>query len=125
LRPQVSPIKTINPKLNSNKMSEEQENDGTWSGLKKTIIGTISTAILAGGTYVTTQLFGGGDEEETKTEQVQTAQPVINLNVDNSSQNNSSNGGGGTTTVIKEKTVEKPAAPAPKQEKSESEDAPW
>ena len=33
--------------------------------------------------------------------------------------------GGGTTTVIKEKTVEKPAAPAPKQEKSESEDAPW
>jgi uncharacterized membrane protein len=50
-------------------MSEEQENDGTWSGLKKTIIGTISTAILAGGTYVTTQLFGGGDEEETKTEQ--------------------------------------------------------
>jgi hypothetical protein len=106
-------------------MSEEQENDGTWSGLKKTIIGTISTAILAGGTYVTTQLFGGGDEEETKTEQVQTAQPVINLNVDNSSQNNSSNGGGGTTTVIKEKTVEKPAAPAPKQEKSESEDAPW
>ena len=105
-------------------MSEEQENDGTWSGLKKTIIGTISTAILAGGTYVTTQLFGG-DEEETKTEQVQQAQPVINLNVDNSSQNNSSNGGGGTTTVIKEKTVEKPAAPAPKQEKSESEDAPW
>ena len=72
-------------------MSEEQENDGTWSGLKKTIIGTISTAILAGGTYVTTQLFGGG----------------------------------GTTTVIKEKTVEKPAAPAPKQEKSESEDTPW
>ena len=59
-------------------MSEEQENDGTWSGLKKTIIGTISTAILAGGTYVTTQLFGGGDEEETKTEQVQPAQPVIN-----------------------------------------------
>jgi hypothetical protein len=60
-----------------------------------------------------------------KPEQVQQAQPVINLNVDNSSQNNSSNGGGGTTTVIKEKTVEKPVAPAPKQEKSESEDAPW
>ena len=110
-------------------MSEEtnvETNDGTWSGLKKTIIGAISTAILAGGTYLTTTLFGGHeDKEETKTEQVQPAQPVINLNVDNSSQNNSSNGGGGTTTVIKEKTVEKPAAPAPKQEKSESEDAPW
>ena len=29
-------------------MSEET-NDGTWSGLKKTLIGTISTAVLAGG----------------------------------------------------------------------------
>lgn len=110
-------------------MSEETENnDGTWSGLKKTIIGTISTAILAGGTYVTTQLFGGGDQEETKTEQAApAAAPVINLNVDNSSQNNSSNGGGGTTTVIKEKTVEKtaPVAPAKPEKKSESEDAPW
>jgi len=110
-------------------MSEETENnDGTWSGLKKTIIGTISTAVLAGGTYFTTQLFGGGeDEEKDKTEQASPAQaPVINLSVDNSSQNNSSNGGGGTTTVIKEKTVEK-AAPAPAQpeKKSESEDAPW
>lgn len=106
-------------------MSEEQENDGTWSGLKKTIIGTIATAVTAGGAYFTTTLFGGDDDESPKTEQVQPAQPVINLNVDNSSQNNSSNSGGGTT-VIKEKTVvEKPAAPAPKQEKSESEDAPW
>ena len=110
-------------------MSEETENEGTWSGLKKTIIGTISTAILAGGTYLTTQLFGGGyDEGKPKTEQAAPAQaPVINLSVDNSSQNNSSNGGGGTTTVIKEKTVEKaaPAAPAKPEKKSESEDAPW
>lgn len=106
--------------------TQETQNDGTWSGLKKTIIGTLTTVIGGGGIWLSTQLFGGhSDEEETKTEQVQQAQPVINLNVDNSSQNNSSNGGGGTTTVIKEKTVEKPAAPAPKQEKSESEDAPW
>ncbi len=123
MRPQVSPIKTINPKLNSNKMSEEQENDGTWSGLKKTIIGAIATAVTAGGAYFTTTLFGGDEEESPKTEQVAPAAPVINLNVDNSSKN--TNSGGGTTTVIKEKTVEKPAAPAPKQEKSESEDAPW
>jgi hypothetical protein len=40
-------------------MSEEQENDGTWSGLKKTIIGTIATAVTAGGAYFTTTLFGG------------------------------------------------------------------
>jgi hypothetical protein len=106
-------------------MSEEQENDGTWSGLKKTIIGTIATITAAGGAYFATQLFGGEESESTKTEQ---AAPVINLNVDNSSQNNSSNGGGGTT-VIKEKTiVEKPAQsaqPAKEEKKSESEDAPW
>ena len=47
-------------------MSEEQNvetNDGTWSGLKKTIIGVISTAVLAGGTYLTTHLLGGGEEK--------------------------------------------------------------
>jgi hypothetical protein len=107
-------------------MSEEQENDGTWSGLKKTIIGTIATAVTAGGAWFTTTLFGGGeDEEKAKTEQVAPA-PVINLNVDNSSQNNSTNSGG-STTIIKEKTVEKPvpAAPAKPEKKSESEDAPW
>ena len=107
-------------------MSDEQENDGTWSGLKKTIIGTIATIATAGGGYLATQMFGGEEESEpAKTEQ---AAPVINLNVDNSSQNNSSNGGGGTT-VIKEKTiVEKPAQPTQpvkEEKKSESEDAPW
>ena len=102
-------------------MSEEQENDGTWSGLKKTIIGTISTAILAGGTYVTTQLFGGGDEEsETKTEQVAPA-PVI-VNVQQTQENKQQVKQGGNTTVIKERVVEKPAEP---EKKSESEDAPW
>jgi len=53
-------------------MSEETQNDGTWSGLKKTLIGTLSTAVLAGGTWFTTTLFGGHEEEskeETKTEQ--------------------------------------------------------
>lgn len=107
-------------------MSEELENDNSsWGGLKKTIIGTIATAVTAGGAWFTSTLFGGGDEkEETKTEQVAPAPaPVINLNVDNSSQNNSSNGGG-TTTIIKEKTVEKPVQAQP-QKKSETEDAPW
>lgn len=105
-------------------MSEELENDGTWSGLKKTIIGTIATAVTAGGAWFTSTLFGGDEKEETKTEQVAPAPaPVINLNVDNSSQNNSSNGGG-TTTIIKEKTIEKPVQVQP-QKKSETEDAPW
>jgi len=106
-------------------MSEETENDGTWSGLKKTLIGTISTAILAGGTYLTTTLFGGGSDEkgDAKTEYVAPPQPVINLNVDNSSQNNASNGGG-NTTIIREKVIEKPVEKK-EEKKSESEDAPW
>ena len=43
-------------------MSEEQENDGTWSGLKKTIVGVLGTVVTAGGVWLTT-LLGG----ETKT----------------------------------------------------------
>jgi hypothetical protein len=113
-------------------MSEEtketvETSDGTWSGLKKTIIGAISTAVLAGGTWFTTHLFGGGEsKDEHKTEQVApAAAPVINLSVDNSSKNTA--GGGGTTTIIKEKTVEKAAAPAKEKpaKKSETEDSPW
>lgn len=118
-------------------MSEETTsqdfNDGTWSGLKKTLIGTVTTLIAGGGTWLGVMLFQGGhseEKEDAKTEQVAPAQaaPVINLNVDNSSQNNSSNGG--STTIIKEKVVEKPAKAAKAEEKkvekkSESTDAPW
>jgi hypothetical protein len=113
----------------SEETSTETTNDGTWSGLKKTIIGTLTTLIAGGGTWLGVVLFQGGEsageaEEKVKTEQ--TSQPVINLNVDNSSQNNSSNSNGGSTTVIREKVVEKPAKEEKKkEEKSESEDAPW
>jgi hypothetical protein len=123
-----NPKNKINQNKIKNKMSEEtQETESTWSGLKKTIIGTIATAVTAGGAWFTSTLFGGGDDEEKpKTEQAAAA-PVINLSVDNSSKN-TAGGGGGTTTVIKEKTVvEKQAAPAESKpaKKSETEDAPW
>ena len=105
-------------------MSEESQ-EGGMSTIKKTIIGLVTTIATAAGAYITTQfneIFGV--EEEEKTEEVAPAQqtqapaPII-LNVDNSSTN--SNQGVGQT-VIKEKTiVEKPV----KEEKSESEDAPW
>jgi flagellar basal body-associated protein FliL len=105
-------------------MSEESQ-EGGMSTIKKTVIGLVTTIATATGAYITTQfneIFGV--EEEEKTEEVAPAQqtqapaPII-LNVDNSSTN--SNQGGGQT-VIKEKTiVEKPV----KEEKSESEDAPW
>jgi flagellar basal body-associated protein FliL len=110
-------------------MSEEtnvETNDGTWSGLKKTIIGAISTAILAGGTYLTTHLFSGGeDKEETKTEQAApTAQPVINVNLENNNTNQQKQSGG--TTVIHERVVEKTAPAEKKEEKKKDEtDSPW
>lgn len=83
-------------------MSEQhEEHEGTWSGLKKTIIGTLATVVTAGGAWIGSTLFGGGEEKSDPVPN-QTVAPIINLNVDNSSQNNSSNSGGGTTTIIKE-----------------------
>ena len=59
-------------------MSEEttEQNDGTWGGLKKTIIGTLATVVTGGGVWISTTLFGGGggDEEGAKTEQAAPAQ---------------------------------------------------
>lgn len=92
-------------------MSEEQENDGTWSGLRKTIIGTISTVIAGGGTWLGVTLFGGGHDEpaeETKTEQASPSnQPVI-VNVQQNQENKQKveNGNGG---VVRERIIERPA----------------
>jgi hypothetical protein len=93
-------------------MSEETQetNDGTWSGLRKTIVGTLSTVIAGGGTWLGVMLYGGGDEEpkeETKTEQSGGAAPVI-VNVQQNQENKQKveNGGG---TVIRERVIEKPA----------------
>jgi hypothetical protein len=96
-------------------MSEEQENDGTWSGLKKTIIGVITTAVMGLGTWGVTQITGGGDEPAP----VQQAAPVINIT--NSNQQQQSAGGGTTKIIEREKVVEKPA-PAPKEKKKEADE---
>jgi hypothetical protein len=101
-------------------MSEET-NDGTWSGLKKTLIGTISTAVLAGGTWFTTTLFGGHEEEpkeETKTETAAPAPVIVNVQQNQENKQKVENGGG-THTI--ERIVEKPAAPAEKPKKVEEE----
>ncbi len=98
-------------------MSEEleQNNDGTWSGLKKTIIGVATTAVMGLGTWGVTQITGGGNEPAP----VQQAAPVINIT--NSNQQQQSAGGG--TTVIKERVVEKPAAqPTTKPKKKEGDE---
>jgi flagellar basal body-associated protein FliL len=107
-------------------MSEEtnETNDGTWSGLKKTIIGAISTAILAGGTYLTTTLFGGHEEpkEETKTEQAAPAPVVINVQQNQENKQKVENGGG---THVIERVVEKPAATQPAQAQPKKEEESW
>jgi hypothetical protein len=106
-------------------MSEEleQNNDGTWSGLKKTIIGVATTAVMGLGTWGVTQITGGGDEPAP----VQQAAPVINIT--NSNQQSQSAGGGTTKIIERERVVEKPAAekakPAKKKEGDEfKEEAP-
>jgi hypothetical protein len=82
-------------------MSEETEdhNDGTWTGLKKTIIGLLTTAVLGAGGVMTSK-FIGGDEEAATPAQQQT--PII-INNNNQQQQQS---GGKETVIIREKTAE-------------------
>jgi hypothetical protein len=102
-------------------MSEEVENsnDGTLSGLKKTIIGVVTTAVMGLGTWGITQITGGDKDEAP----VQQAAPVINIT--NSNQQSQS-AGGGKTVIIKEKeTVKEKPAPVKKKEGDEfKEEAP-
>jgi len=96
-------------------MSEEleQSNDGTWSGLKKTIIGVVTTAVMGLGTWGVTQITGGDKDEAP----VQQAAPVINIT--NSNQQSQS-AGGGKTVIIKEKeTIKEKPAPAKKKDGDE------
>lgn len=95
-------------------MSEEVENtnDGTWSGLKKTIVGVAGTVVTAGGVWLST-LLGGGDKEATP------APVTPNIVINNTQQQQQAAGGGGKTVIVKEKTVEKPAAPVKKKEGDE------
>ncbi len=101
-------------------MSEEM-NDGTWSGLRKTIVGTLSTVVAGGGTWLGVTLFGGGNEEpkeDVKTEQAAPAPVVVNVQQNQENKQKVENGGG-THTI--ERIVEKPAAQPEKPKKVEEE----
>jgi hypothetical protein len=101
-------------------MSEEtQEQEGTMSGLKKTLIGAVGTIVTAGGVWAAS-LLGGGDKSEPAPVQ---AAPVINIT---NSQTQQQSAGGGKTVIIKEKeTVKEPAKPVKKKEGDEfKEEAP-
>jgi hypothetical protein len=105
-------------------MSEETQ-EGGMSGIKKTIIGIVTTAVTAAGAYVTTHveaIFGGGEEEE-KIEQVaapaqQAAPAPVIVNIENTNQQKQSS----AQPQVIERVIEKPA-PAKKVE--ESEEDPW
>lgn len=94
-------------------MSEETQNEGTLSGLKKTIIGVAGTVVTAGGVWLTT-LLGGGDKEAAP---APAAAPIINITNSNQQTQQAASG---KTIIIKEKIVEtKPAAPIKKKEGDE------
>jgi hypothetical protein len=103
-------------------MSEEH-NDGTMSGLLKTVLGTVGTIVTAGGAYIGSQLFGGGEEKDATPAQTSAPAPVINITTNNTQQQKQASGGG---TKVIERVVEKPAAekPKPKTAKEELEEAP-
>ena len=98
-------------------MADEQQEQSTGGSIKNIIIGLVSTITLGVGGWVTTKLTGGDEKEATP---VQQAAPVININ--NTQQQ--SQAAGGKTVVIKEKTVEKPAAPVKKKEGDEFKEKP-
>ena len=99
-------------------MSEETQQEGTWSSLKKTIVGVLGTIVTAGGVWLTT-LLGGGEAATP----APAAAPVINIT--NSNQQSQA-AGGGKTVIIKEKeTVKETAKPVKKKEGDEfKEEAP-
>jgi len=108
-------------------MSEETNNEGGLSGLKKTILGTVGTIVTAGGVWLTTHLGGGEatDKEETKTEQV--AQPaaapvVINLQNNNTNQQKQqSNNSNSNSNNVKQQAAPVQTTPAPAPVKKEEE----
>ena len=98
-------------------MAEEQEQEGTMSGLKKTLIGTIGTIVTAAGVWATT-LLGGGDKAEPAPVQ---AAPVINITNSNQQQQQAA----GKTIIIQgggnNGSTAKPT-PTPKHKKKEGDE---
>jgi hypothetical protein len=97
-------------------MSEEvEQSEGTWSSLKKTVLGTVATVVTAGGAWLGSTLFGGGEDKAA----APAPAPVINIT--NSNQQSQA-AGGGKTVIIKEKEVSKPAEPAKPVKKKDGDE---
>jgi hypothetical protein len=85
----------------------EKHNDGTMSGLKKTIIGTVSTLVVGGGTFLMSYL------QKPKESDKQVQPQSININIPAQQQ-----AAGGKTVIIKEKSAT-PATPKPKKKEGD------
>ena len=90
----------------------EKHNDGTMSGLKKTMIGTVGTLVTAGGAFLMTYL-----QKPNEGENKQVQPQSININIPQQQQ---AAGGGTKTVIIKEKSAT--PAPAPKPKKKEGDE---
>jgi len=88
----------------------EKHNDGTMSGLKKTMIGTIGTLVTAGGAFLMTYM------QKPKESDKQVQPQSININIPAQQQ-----AAGGKTVIIKEKSAT-PATAAPKLKKKEGDE---
>jgi hypothetical protein len=88
----------------------EKHNDGTMSGLKKTMIGTVGTLVTAGGAFLMTYL------QKPKESDKQVQPQSININIPAQQQ-----AAGGKTVIIKEKSAT-PATSAPKPKKKEGDE---
>ena len=71
----------------------EKHNDGSMTGLKKTIIGTVGTLVTAGGAFLMTYL-----QKPKEGENKQAAPQSININIPQQQA------AGGKTVIIKEKS---------------------
>ena len=88
----------------------EKHNDGTMSGLKKTMIGTVGTLVTAGGAFLMTYL------QKPKESDKQVQPQSININIPAQQQ------AAGGKTVIINKGGDGKAAPAPKPKKKEGDE---
>ena len=93
----------------------EKHNDGSMSGLKKTIIGTIGTLVTAGGAFLMTYL-----QKPKEGDAKQATPQSININIPAQQQA----AGGTKTVIVKEKGAAGAAKPAeqPKPKKKEGDE---
>jgi len=101
----------------------EKHNDGSMSGLKKTIIGTVGTLVTAGGAFLMTYLQ---KPKESETKNQPQTQQSININLPAQQQAAAGktviiNKGGGTTPATK---PAEPAKPVKKKEGDEFKEKP-